>query len=289
MIATVRAADVISLVKLEHTVFALPFAYAGMLLATIGAPVTLTPTLVLWVTLAMVGARTLAMALNRLVDADIDARNPRTAMRELPSGRMSSAQVVGVCVAAGGLLAVAVSQLHPITWYLAPVPVLLFVVYPYTKRFTWACHLVLGVTIGLAPLAAWLAVTGSAPLAAWLLLLASATWIAGFDIIYATGDVDFDREEGLHSLPARLGVARALQVTRLLHVVTVLALVATGIAADLGAGYHVGVAVVGALLAYENAIVRPHDLSRVNAAFFTVNGVVGIVFLVAVIAGAWRA
>lgn len=274
----------LSFVKFEHTVFALPFAYAGMVLAAAAIDQPITAALVFWITAAMVGARTLAMALNRLIDRGIDARNPRTASRELPSGRLTTRSVFLLCAASLALLVTATFQLDPITEVLWPIPVALFVLYPYTKRFTWACHLVLGATIGLAPVGAWLAVTGSLTWTPVLLGVASALWVAGFDVIYATQDVDVDREQRLHSIPARFGVSRALQLTRALHVLTLLCLVLAGLDASLGAGYWVGVVLVGALLAYENAIVGPDDLSRVNAAFFTTNGFIGIIFCTGVLA-----
>jgi 4-hydroxybenzoate polyprenyltransferase len=278
------------LVKFEHTVFALPFAYAGMLLAasqvSSGASQglgTLSWNTVLWITVAMVGARTCAMAVNRLVDAAIDARNPRTAGREIPSGAISRQRVAGLIVVSLALLVLATTQLDPITRILWPIPVVMFVVYPYTKRFTWMCHAVLGVSIGLAAPGAWLAVTGEAPLPAWLLAAAIATWIGGFDVIYATQDVEVDRAEGLHSLPARFGIARALTITRVSHVVTIACLAGVGAACGLGVVYWIGLGVVAALLAWENSIVSPHDLRRVNAAFFTINGVLGIVYMLAVL------
>lgn len=287
MVAATRT--LASLVKLEHTVFALPFAYAGMLLAVAASEAKLVPSLVLWITAAMVGARTLAMAFNRLADTAIDARNPRTAGRELPSGRLRAWQVWLLCAASLALLVAATFQLDPITRVLWPIPVALFVLYPYTKRFTWLCHLVLGVSIGLAAAGAWLAVTGELSLVAVLLSAAIALWIGGFDVIYATQDIEVDRTEKLHSLPARFGIARALLVTRVAHAATFALLAWVGLASDLGAGYWVGLALVGALLAYENAIVSERDLSRVNAAFFTANGVIGMLFLAGVAAGlAWR-
>jgi len=272
----------LSLVKFEHTIFALPFAYAGMLLAVEGTPARLDAPLVLWITLAMVGARTLAMALNRIVDAEVDARNPRTAMREIPSGKLSRRSVWMLCAASLVLLLVATTQLHPATRVLWPIPVALFVLYPYTKRFTWACHLVLGVCTGLAPIGAWLAVTGGVAAAPIFMTAGIALWIGGFDVIYATQDVAVDRAQGLHSIPARFGVARGLWVTRVAHVASFALLCAVGVVADLGAAYWISMAAVGALLAYENAIVRPHDLSRVNAAFFATNGIIGMVYLAGV-------
>lgn len=266
-----------SLVKFEHTIFALPFAYAGMVLGADAAGLDVTPGLVLWVTLAMVGARTLAMGLNRVIDAEIDARNPRTAERELPSGRVSRQQVWLLCAASLALLVGATFQLDPITRVLWPIPVALFAIYPYTKRFTWLCHAVLGLSIGLAPLAAWLAAGGPADaLAPWLLWLGIACWIAGFDVIYATADVEFDRAHGIRSLPARFGIGPALAAVKGAHALTILAF---GVAAlELGLGWPAwaGITIGAALLAWENAIVSADDLSRVDHAFFTVNSWVGV-------------
>lgn len=267
------------LVKLEHTVFALPFAYVGMLLATAGE-VSLAQ--VLWVTLAMVGARTLAMALNRLVDRRIDARNPRTASRELPAGTLSVAAVGALCVAALVVYLVSVWSLDPVVRWLWPIPVVLFVVYPYLKRVTWACHLWLGVSLGLAPVGAWLAVAGTAPWEAWVIAAAVALWVAGFDLFYALLDLEHDRREGLRSWGTRFGVRGVFVGARVMHVGTVglLSVAVGGLA--LGLAAWVGVAVVACLLAYEHAIVHPGDLRRLNAAFFTVNGVLSILFAVCV-------
>lgn len=266
-----------SLVKLEHTVFALPFAYAGMMLGARVADVDVTWSLVLWVTLAMVGARTLAMGLNRVIDAEIDARNPRTAGRELPSGKVSAGQVWLLCAASLALLVVATFQLDPVTRALWPIPVALFVLYPYTKRFTWLCHLVLGLSIGLAPLGAWLATgaPGSDP-APYLLWLGIAAWIGGFDVIYATADVEFDRAHGIHSLPARFGVGPALAAVKGAHAFTIVAVALAAWQLDLGAAAWAGIAVAAALLAWENSIVSADDLSRVDQAFFAVNSWVGV-------------
>lgn len=266
-----------SLVKLEHTVFALPFAYAGMVLGAQAADVDIDAPLVLWITLAMFGARTLAFGLNRVIDAEIDARNPRTATREIPAGKVSKAQVWALCAISLALLVVATTQLDPITRVLWPIPVALFVIYPYTKRFTWLCHLVLGVSIGLAPLGAWLAV-GASPsdLAPYLLWLGIATWIAGFDVIYATADVEFDRANDIQSIPARFGIARALAFVKVAHVATIVAFVAAALLLELGVAAWIGIAIAAALLAWENSIVRADDLSRIDHAFFTVNSWVGV-------------
>jgi 4-hydroxybenzoate polyprenyltransferase len=263
------------LVRLEHTVFALPFAYAGALLAADGWPGLGD---LAWVTLAMVGARTLAMAVNRLVDAEIDARNPRTSTRELPSGQLTRAQVLALCAAALGVYLLAAFNLDPVVRWLWPIPVLLFVVYPYLKRFTWLCHLWLGACLGLAPAGAWLAITGSAPWEAWILAAAVAAWVAGFDLFYALFDLDHDRASGLHSWATRFGVRGTFAGARGLHLLTIGLLAAAGAGLGRGAAYWAAVAVVAVLLAFEHAIVRPGDLRRIDAAFFTVNGLVSIAF-----------
>ncbi len=277
---TVYARRFVSLVKFEHTVFALPFAFVGAILSLGELPSAAT---LGWVTVAMVGARSLAMALNRLIDARIDARNPRTAVRELPAGLLSRSQVIAFCVASLLVFLVAVWQLDPVVRWLWPIPVAAFVLYPYTKRFTWLCHLALGLSTGLAPLGAWLAVSGNVDPAAFMLWIAVALWIGGFDVIYATGDVDFDRREGLYSLPSRFGIGPALMVTRICHLLAVALLVAVGVTLGLGPAYYLGLAVVAALLGYENSIVSADDLSRVNVAFFTLNGVISVVFLTGVL------
>jgi 4-hydroxybenzoate polyprenyltransferase len=262
-----------SLVKLEHTVFALPFAYVGAFLAVDGIP---SGRDVLWVTVAMVGARSLAMALNRLVDAQIDARNPRTAGRELPRGALRPWHVVLFCAVSLTLFLVAVYQLEPIVRWLWPIPVLGFVVYPYLKRFTWLSHLWLGVVDGLAPLGAWAAITNELPWEAWVLGGAVALWVAGFDVLYALFDVEVDRTQGLHSLPARFGTAAAFVAARVCHAATVALLALAGLGLAVGTLYWIGVAAVAALLLYEHSLVSPADLRRLDTAFFTMNGVVSL-------------
>jgi 4-hydroxybenzoate polyprenyltransferase len=263
------------LVKIEHTVFALPFAYVGAFLALDGAP---TFAQLFWLTLAMVGARSLAMALNRLIDAELDARNPRTATRELPAGRLTRAQVVGFCITSLVFFLIAVWQLDPLARWLWPIPVAAFVVYPYLKRFTWLGHLWLGAVDGLAPVGAWVALTGEMPWQAWALGGAVAAWVAGFDLFYSLLDLEVDRREGLHSWATRWGVDGAFRGARILHALTVLLLAVAGLGLDVGALYWVGVASVAALLLYEHSLVRPDDLRRLDAAFFTVNGVISVVF-----------
>jgi len=265
-----------SLVRIEHTVFALPFAYAGAFLAVDGWPGWAD---MVWITVAMTGARTLAMALNRLVDAELDARNPRTASRELPSGALTRGQVIVLSLVALAVFLVAVLQLDPVVRWLWPIPVAMFLAYPYLKRLTWHCHLWLGACLGLAPVGAWLAVTGSAPWEAWVLGAAVALWVAGFDLFYSLFDVEHDRREGLHSWAVRFDERGAFAGARGLHLGTVTLLSLAGLGLDLGRAYWLGVAAVAGLLAYEHAIVRPGDLRRLDAAFFTVNGVISIVFM----------
>ncbi len=265
--------------RLEHSLFALPYAYVGALLADDGLPPVAT---LVWITVAMVGARSLAMALNRLIDAEIDARNPRTARRELPSGLLDRRQVALFSLGSLAVFLLAVSQLAPRTWLLWPLVVVPFVVYPYLKRVTPLCHLWLGLCLGLAPVGAAVAVTDRVDSEPFLLLGVVLTWVAGFDVIYATMDLDHDREEGLHSIPADYGIARALVTARVLHAASVVLMAGVGIAFGLGPAYWLGVVACAALLAYENAIVRADDLSRVNAAFFNVNAVIAGLYLLAV-------
>ena len=264
-----------SLVKIEHTVFALPFAYIGAFLSVHDVPSAHD---LVWITLAMVGARSLAMGVNRLVDAEIDARNPRTATRELPAGLLSRLQVLVFCTLALALYLVACFELDPVVRWLWPIPLVGFVVYQYLKRFTWLSHVWLGVVDGLAPLGGWVAVTGELPWEAWALGAAVAAWIAGFDFFYSLFDREIDLEQGLHSVAARFGVDGAFRAARLFHVLTVVLLAAAGLGLDLGWAYWLGVAAVAALLAYEHSLVRPDDLRRLDAAFFTVNGVISVVF-----------
>lgn len=264
-----------SLVRIEHTVFALPFAYVGAFLAVDGWPGLAN---VAWVTVAMVGARTLAMSVNRLVDAELDARNPRTASRELPSGALSRGQVLGLCLAALAVFLLAVSQLDPIVRWLWPIPVVMFVVYPYLKRITWLCHLWLGMCLGLAPVGAWLAVSGTAPWEAWAIGAAVALWVAGFDLFYSLFDLDHDRAEGLHSWAVRFGTLGVFHGARVFHAGTVALLAAAGLGLDVSVLYWAGVAATAGLLVYEHSIVRPDDLRRLDAAFFTLNGAISVVF-----------
>ena len=271
------------LVKFEHTIFALPFAYVGAFLAVGGVPSAHD---LVWITMAMVGGRSLAMALNRLIDAGLDARNPRTATRELPSGLLSVPAVVAFCVVSLVVFLVAVWQLDPVVRWLWPIPVAAFVVYPYLKRFTWLCHLWLGAVDGLAPMGAWVAITGELPWQAWALGGAVATWIAGFDLFYSLFDTDVDRAQGLHSWSTRFGERGAFVGARALHLATVALLALAGLGLDVDAWYWLGVAAVATLLVYEHSLVRPGELRRLDAAFFTMNGVISVAFFGFVLADA---
>jgi 4-hydroxybenzoate polyprenyltransferase len=269
------------LIKVEHTIFALPFAYVGAFLAVGGVP---SGHDLLWITVAMAGARSLAMALNRLIDAGIDAANPRTAGRELPSGALTLGAVAVFCLASLTVFLLAVWQLDPVVRYLWPIPVAAFVIYPYLKRVTWLCHLWLGAVDGLAPVGAWVAIRGNLPWQAWALGGAVAAWVAGFDLFYSLFDVEVDRAQGLHSWAVRFGERGAFAGARLLHIATVALLIVAGLGLSVHWWYWAGVAAVGALLTYEHSLVRPDDLRRLDAAFFTMNGVISVAFFAFVLA-----
>ncbi len=270
-----------SLVRIEHTVFALPFAYVGAFLSVDAWPGLGN---VVWITVAMVGARTLAMSLNRLVDAEIDARNPRTAARELPSGALSRGQVWFLCLLSLVLFVIAVFQLDPIVRWLWPIPVAMFVIYPYLKRITWLCHVWLGACLGLAPVGAWLAMTGRAPWEAWAIGGAVLLWVAGFDLFYSLFDAEHDRTEGLHSWATRFGERGVFAGARAFHAGAVVLLGLAGLGLDVSLLYWAGVVATALLLVYEHSLVRPGDLRRLDAAFFTMNGVISVVFFVFVAA-----
>ena len=272
-------------IKFEHTVFALPFAYIAMVLAAQGWPGWWT---VGWVTAAMVGGRTCAMAANRVIDRAIDARNPRTAGRHLPRGVLRSAELIGVAAAGAGLMFVAAAMLNPLCLALAPVALVFLVGYSYTKRFTWLSHWILGFTDGIAAAGGWIAVTGRFEAPAFVLWFALTVWIAGFDLIYACQDVAVDRAQRLYSVPARFGIPAALALARLNHLLTAAALAGLGLLVGLGPLYWVGWLAIVALLAYEHSLVRPHDLSRLDVAFFNVNGYIAVLALGAVVGGLWR-
>ena len=284
---SVTLRDWLALIRFSHTIFALPFALIALLCATAGRP----PLRVLGLcVLAMVAARTAAMAYNRFADRELDGRNPRTRGREIPRGVISPPAALALALGAGAVFVLAAALLAPLCGWLAlPVLAVLFG-YSHAKRFTALCHLWLGVALGLAPPAAWLAGRGeldTSIVASLILGLGVSLWVAGFDVLYACQDVDFDRGEGLFSLPVRLGPARALGVARIAHAFAVLCFAGFGFLAGLGIVWHLGLALAALLLFLEHRVVRADDLSRINLAFFTLNGAVGIAMLAAVIFDLW--
>jgi 4-hydroxybenzoate polyprenyltransferase len=276
------------LIKFEHTIFALPFAYLGMVLAAGGLP---TLHQFIWITVAMAAARTFGMSVNRLVDRQIDARNPRTANRPIQTGRINLPTVTIGIVVSLAVLIVAAALLNSLTLILLPGAIVFLVGYAFTKRFTWLSHFVLGFTDGLAPIGAWAGVRGTVftanDLPAWLLLFAVTFWIGGFDLIYACQDTEFDRKERLYSIPARFGNACALRLARICHIVTVLLLAGVGWVIGLGIVFWIGLLIVAALLIYEHSLVKPDDLTRVNLAFFNINGYISITIFVATLIAIW--
>jgi 4-hydroxybenzoate polyprenyltransferase len=264
-------------IKWEHTIFALPFAYLGAVLAAGGLPRL---DALLWITLAMVGARTAAMSFNRAIDARLDAANPRTAMRPIPAGRLSVRATLVMALLSLLLLVVAAAQLNPLCLLLSPIALIALAGYSYTKRFTWLCHFVLGFTDGIAPAGGWLGVSPAFALPMVLLACAVAVWIAGFDVIYACQDVAFDLANGLHSAPARFGIPAALRLSTALHILMVVLLVGLGLSLGLGWIYYLGVAATAGLLVYEHRLITPADMSRIDIAFFNVNSyIAGLLFL----------
>lgn len=264
----------LEMIKFQHSIFALPFAYLGAFLAEMKVPDMKT---LLWITLAMVGARSFAMAANRLIDAEIDRRNPRTAERALPKGLLSISNVIIFALMSLGFFLFAVYNLAPVCRYLWPFAVIPFIIYPYTKRFTWLSHIVLGLCLGLAPVGAWVALTNTISAEPLIIGAAVLLWVAGFDIFYAMQDRDFDLRENLHSIPARFGIHASLTLTKLFHLISICLFCWAGLRLNLGFFYFAGVFIAGALLAYENSLVKPNDLSKLNVAFFTMNGIISVV------------
>jgi 4-hydroxybenzoate polyprenyltransferase len=275
---------VLDAIKFEHTVFALPFAYIAMVLAAGGWPGWRT---IGWVTAAMVGARTCAMATNRVVDRSIDAANPRTAARHLPRGLLRVGELRALALAGAALMLIAAWRLNPLCLVLAPLALVFLVGYNYTKRFTWTSHWILGFTDGIAAAGGWIAVRGTFEPPAFVLWFALTVWIAGFDLIYACQDVDFDRAQGLYSVPARFGITTALRIARVCHALTAAAFALLGVMQALGPLYWIGWLAVVALLVYEHSLVSPTDLSRLDVAFFNVNGYIAVIILASVVGGLW--
>lgn len=276
--------DFLELIKFEHTIFALPFAYLGMLLAAGGWP---TLSQFLWITVAMAAARTVAMGFNRIADRWIDARNPRTANRPLVTGAISLHTAWAGTIVAAGVLTLAAWQLGPFPLSLLPGAFLFLIGYSFTKRFTWLSHFILGATDGLAPVGAWAAIRGSLftinDLPAWILLSVVILWIGGFDLIYACQDVDYDRQDGLQSIPARFGVATALRLSAVCHGLTALLLAGLGFLLSLGWPYWIGLIIALLLLSWEHILVKPDDLSRIDVAFFNINSYISITLFLAIL------
>ncbi len=272
---------ILEMIKFEHTIFALPFAIMSAFLAAEGLP---GKSDLFWIVLAMVGARSCAMAFNRLADAEIDNRNPRTQTRAIPAGLLKKTDVLIFVVLSACLLVVSAYQLNPLAFKLSPVALAIIMLYSYTKRFTSLAHLWLGLSLSIAPIGAWIAIQGRFNLLPILLGISVMLWTAGFDIIYACQDFDFDKSFGLHSIPVKFGVRTALWISNLLHVVTVCLLIIIAEISQLGWIYMVGVGAVAVILIYEHLIVKPNDLSRVNLAFFTLNGAVSLILMALAIA-----
>jgi len=274
-----RIRVVLEMIKFEHSVFALPFALVGALLAARDAGGLPSWRQILWIIVAMVGARSAAMTMNRIADIEFDRRNPRTANRALPTGELSIGFAWAFTLAASALLIIAAWQLNPLALKLSPLALAILFFYSYTKRFTPWSHFILGFCLGISPAAAWIAMRGSLDPRMLILCAAVTLWVGGFDVLYACQDVEFDKSAGLYSIPRKLGVARALLFARGMHIVMVALLAWLALSFHLGWPAWAGIVVVGALLGYEHSLVKANDLSKMNAAFFTVNGYISLLFL----------
>jgi 4-hydroxybenzoate polyprenyltransferase len=275
-----RVGTILEMIKFEHSVFALPFALVGAMLAARAAGGLPTWRQILWIVVAMVGARSAAMTMNRIADVEFDGRNPRTANRALPKGELSLSFAWIFTIVAAAVLVLAAWQLNPLALKLSPVALAVLFLYSYTKRFTSLSHLVLGFCLGMSPAAAWIAIRGSLDWRMLILCAAVTLWVGGFDVLYACQDVEFDKQAGLYSIPKKFGVAGALLIARGMHVVMVALLSWLAFSFQLPWPAWVGICLVAALLAYEHSLVKPNDLSKMNAAFFAVNGYISLVFLV---------
>lgn len=275
-----KTRTLLEMIKFSHTVFAFPFALMGVVLASLASGAAPTLGQIGWICVAMVGARSGAMGLNRIIDARIDAENPRTAIRHIPAGKVSLPEAWAFVLVSFAILLLAAWMLNPLCFYLAPVAIFFLVLYSYCKRFTALAHLVLGVCLAAAPIGAWIALRGDVGWPVLALGLAVLFWVAGFDIFYALQDLEFDRQKGLHSIPARLGSVRAILVGKVFHglMIALLAVIPLGI--PLGWIYYLGLAVVSGLIAYEHQLVRPDDLSTLDAAFFNMNGYISVTIFV---------
>jgi 4-hydroxybenzoate polyprenyltransferase len=274
-----RIRTVLEMIKFEHSVFALPFALVGALLAARASGTLPSWHQLLWIVVAMVGARSAAMTMNRIADIEYDRRNPRTASRALPAGELSVGFARAFTILAAAVLVFAAWRLNPLALKLSPVALAVLFFYSYTKRFTSWSHFALGFCLGISPAAAWIAIRGSLDWRVLILCAAVTLWVGGFDVLYACQDVEFDKAAGLHSIPKKFGIARALLLARAMHIVMVALLAWLAWSFHLAWPAWAGIAVVAALLAYEHSLVKPNDLSKMNAAFFTVNGYISLLFL----------
>lgn len=275
---------ILEMIRFEHTVFALPFAYMGAVLAARGLP---PPFKLLWITLAMIGGRSAGMTFNRIIDKEIDAKNPRTANRAIPRGLISVEYALVFAGASLVLYFFSAYQLNWLCFLLSPIPAVLFILYHYAKRYTWLCHLVLGSVLALAPMGGWVAVTGSLDVPPILLGLSVALWVAGFDIVYACTDVDFDRRVGLHSVPRKFGIKASLNLSKVLHAATLLLLLATGLLLELRIFYWIGLLLSAAVLAYEHALVASRGLAVIGETFLNINGLVSVSMLISAALGVY--
>ncbi|UCD36402.1 MAG: UbiA family prenyltransferase [Nitrospiraceae bacterium] len=277
MVFVARIADYLRLIKFSHSVFALPFAFTAAIIAAGGIPA---PDEIFWITVAMVGGRTGAMGMNRIADRKYDAMNPRTEGREIPRGVIKASEALLFTAAAFAFLLLAAYKLNPLCFKLAPVFIFILFAYSYTKRFTWLCHIVLGLALALAPLGAWIAIRGTFDPEILLLCFAVMFWVAGFDTLYGLQDLDFDRKQGLYSIPSVFGVHTSLWISRLFHVITVVLLLGLIPIFQLSGLYLVGVMIAAGLMLYEHMLVRPDDLSKLDMAFFNMNGYISIIVFV---------
>ncbi|MBI4842766.1 MAG: UbiA family prenyltransferase [Nitrospirae bacterium] len=272
-----KVTDYLRMIKFSHSVFALPFAFTGALLAAQGMP---SFRQIFWITTAMFGARSGAMGINRIVDRKIDAINPRTKERELPKGVIRLREAVSFTGIAFIFFLIATYKLNPLCFAMAPAAIAIIILYPYTKRFTWLCHVVLGIAISFAPLGAWIAVKGAIDLRIFPLVFGVLFWVAGFDLFYALHDIDFDKEQRLYSLPSKFGIKNALWTARAFHIVTLIMLFALMPLFKLSIIYLAGVVLAALMLLYEHSLVKPSDLSRLDMAFFNMNGYISITVFV---------
>ncbi|MDI6801656.1 MAG: UbiA-like polyprenyltransferase [Thermodesulfovibrionales bacterium] len=275
--ATNKAFLYLKMIKISHSVFALPFAFTGAALAASGIP---SLRQIFWIAIAMVGARSGAMGMNRIVDRKIDAANPRTATREIPSGKINVSDAVVFTLIAFAALVFAAYKLNPLCLKLSPLAIFVLAFYSYTKRFTWLSHFVLGIAISASPLGAWIAIRGTFDLEIMPLAIAVVFWLAGFDVLYALQDIEFDKKYGLHSIPQRFGIKKALIFSRVFHLITWSLLVVTGMLFHLSTAYWIGMFIVAGLLIYEHSLVKHDDLSKLNMAFFNMNGYISIAVFV---------